>query len=297
MFDKEKYKNEYQKLKTIVEQKIDEYVPILYPEEIYNSMKYSLNAGGKRLRPVIALETCRIFSGEYENAIPTACAIEMLHTQSLIHDDLPCMDNDDYRRGKLTNHKAFSESTAVLAGDALITYGIKLIIDKTPKQIPCDTVLKVIREFCTAAGVDGIISGQIVDIASENKKISEETLDFIHEYKTAKMFEFPIKAGALIGGASNEKLAVLEKFATLLGHAFQIYDDILDETATLEELGKTPGKDANAHKATYTSLFGLEKSKCKVLELCSECCAILNDNKINSLILEGIVFDITKRIS
>ena len=130
--NKTEYKNEYGKLKKLVEEKLDEFVPVKYPEEIYNSMKYSLNAGGKRLRPVMTLEVCRMLSGSYENAIPTACAIEMLHTQSLIHDDLPCMDNDDYRRGKLTNHKAFSESTAVLAGDALLSFAPKLIIEKTP---------------------------------------------------------------------------------------------------------------------------------------------------------------------
>ena len=296
MFDKEQYKAEYQKLKNIVNAKLDEYITVKYPEEIYQSMKYSVNAGGKRLRPVIALEVCRIFCGKYEQAIPTACAIEMLHTQSLIHDDLPCMDNDDYRRGKLTNHKAFSESTAVLAGDALISYGIKLIIDKTPKDVSAEKLVQIINEYCIAAGVDGIIAGQIVDIDSENKKISAETLDFIHEYKTAKMFEFPVKAGAILGGANEELIRELNIFAQTLGHAFQIYDDILDEIATLEELGKTPGKDANANKATYTSVYGLEKAKCKVLELCTTCCDILDKNNIKSAILEGIVFDIKKRI-
>jgi len=296
MFDKEQYKAEYQKLKDIVNAKLDEYITVKYPEEIYQSMKYSVNAGGKRLRPVIALEVCRIFCGKYEQAIPTACAIEMLHTQSLVHDDLPCMDNDDYRRGKLTNHKAFSESTAVLAGDALISYGIKLIIDKTPKDVSAEKLVQIINEYCIAAGVDGIIAGQIVDIDSENKKISAETLDFIHEYKTAKMFEFPVKAGAILGGANEELIRELNIFAQTLGHAFQIYDDILDEIATLEELGKTPGKDANANKATYTSVYGLEKAKCKVLELCTTCCDILDKNNIKSAILEGIVFDIKKRI-
>ncbi|MCR5260559.1 MAG: polyprenyl synthetase family protein [Candidatus Gastranaerophilales bacterium] len=296
MFDKEQYKAEYQKLKDIVNTKLDEYIPVKYPEEIYESMKYSVNAGGKRLRPVIALEVCKMLCGKYEQAIPTSCAIEMLHTQSLIHDDLPCMDNDDYRRGKLTNHKAFSEATAVLAGDALISYGIKLIIDKTPKEVSAEKLVQIINEYCIAAGVDGIIAGQIVDIDSENKKISAETLDFIHEYKTAKMFEFPVKAGAILGGADEKQLEELEKFATTLGHAFQIYDDILDEIATLEELGKTPGKDANANKATYTSFYGLEKAKCKVLELCTTCCDILDKNNIKSAILEGIVFDIKKRI-
>lgn len=294
--NKQEYKEQYNVLKKIVEEKLDEYVPILYPEEIYNSMKYSLNAGGKRLRPIMTLETCRMISGSYENAIPTACAIEMLHTQSLIHDDLPCMDNDDYRRGKLTNHKAFSESTAVLAGDALLSFAPKLIIDKTPKSVSAEQILQVIREFCIGAGVDGIISGQIVDIDSENKEISHETLDFIHEYKTAKLFVLAIKAGAILGGASEKQIKALEDFAINYGHAFQIYDDILDETATLEELGKTPGKDANAHKATYTSHFGLIKAKEQVRFLCDKCCDILDSNGLKSQILEGILSDIVERV-
>ena len=296
MIDKSLYKSEFNKLKELIENKLDEFVPIKYPEEIYQSMKYSLNAGGKRLRPVIVLEVCRMISGSYENAIPTACAVEMLHTQSLIHDDLPCMDNDDYRRGKLTNHKAFSESTAVLAGDALLSYAPKLIIDKTPKTISSNQILAIINEFCIGAGVEGIIGGQIVDIDSENKKISKETLNYIHEYKTAKLFILAIKSGAIIANASEKQLIELERFASTLGHAFQIYDDILDEIATIEELGKTPGKDANSHKATYTSLYGLEQAKIEVKKLCNTCYDILNDNNFDSIILRGILSDITERV-
>ncbi|MBQ2644361.1 polyprenyl synthetase family protein [bacterium] len=292
--EKESYKKEYKVLKDIIEKKLDEYVPIKYPEEIYQSMKYSLNAGGKRLRPIMALEVCKMLSGSFEKAIPTACAIEMLHTQSLIHDDLPCMDNDDYRRGKLTNHKAFSESTAVLAGDALLSYAPKLIIEKS--KLSANIIMELIREFCIAAGVDGIISGQIVDIDSENKKISSETLDYIHEYKTAKLFILAIKAGAIIAEGTTKQIQELEKFAKVFGHAFQIYDDILDEVSTLEELGKTPGKDANTHKATYTSIFGLDNAKNKVRLLCTQCCDILENNKMNSIILKGIVSDIMERV-
>ena len=296
MTDRKIYKEKYGILKEIAEKYLDEYVPVLYPEEIYKSMKYSLDAGGKRLRPVMVLEVCRLISGTFEQAIPTACAVEMLHTQSLIHDDLPCMDNDDFRRGKPSNHKAFSESTAVLAGDALISYAPKIIIEKTPDSVPKETLLEVIREFCIAAGADGIIAGQIVDIASENKEIDNETLDFIHEYKTAKLFIFAVKAGALIGGASEKQMKALTEFAGAFGHAFQIYDDILDEISTLEELGKTPGKDLNAHKATYTSHFGIEKAKEKVKELCNYCCDILKQNGLESEILSGIITDITERV-
>lgn len=296
MIDKTKYKQEYNELKKIIEKKLDEFVPIKYPEEIYESVKYSLNAGGKRLRPIITLEVCRLLSGSYEKAIPTACAIEMLHTQSLIHDDLPCMDNDDYRRGKLTNHKMFSEATAVLAGDALLSYAPKLIIEKTPKEVSSEKIIEIIKEFCIAAGVDGIISGQIVDIESENKEITPETLNFLHEYKTSKLFVLAVNAGAIIANATKEQRKNLEDFAITFGHAFQIYDDILDEIATLEELGKTPGKDANAHKATYTSIFGLDHAKCKVISLCAKCCDILDNNNLNSLILKGIISDITERV-
>lgn len=292
----DKTKKQYKILKDLIEQKLDEYVPVIYPEEIYKSMKYSLSAGGKRLRPVMALEVSRLISGTYEQTVPTACAIEMLHTQSLIHDDLPCMDNDDFRRGKPSNHKAFSESTAVLAGDALISYAVKIIIDKTPKSVSAENILKVIGEFCSAAGTDGIISGQVVDIASENKHIDKNTLDYIHEYKTAKMFILAVKAGAVLGNASDKQISVLVDFASKFGHAFQIYDDILDEISTLEELGKTPGKDEKAHKATYTSLYGLENAKSKVKELCNYCCDILINNKLKSEILLGIISDITERV-
>ena len=296
MNEKNLYKEKYKILKDEVEKKLDEYVPVLYPEEIYKSMKYSLSAGGKRLRPVMALEVSRLISGSYENALPTACAIEMLHTQSLIHDDLPCMDNDDFRRGKPSNHKAFSESTAVLAGDALISYGIKIIIDKTPKTVSSETLLKIINEYCIAAGTEGIIGGQIVDIASENQKTDNITLDYIHEFKTAKMFVFAVKAGAILGGASEKQIASLVDFAEKFGHAFQIYDDILDEISTLEELGKTPGKDSNSHKATYTTVYGIDNAKNKVKELCNYCCDILVRNNLKSEILSGIISDITERV-
>ena len=185
--------NDYIKL---INEKLDKFLPIKYPESIYESMRYSVLAGGKRLRPIMCLEACRILGGDIENAIPTACAIEMLHVQSLIHDDLPCMDNDDYRRGKLTNHKVYGEATAVLAGDALLSFAPQLIIEKT-KNIEPNRILEIIRQFCLAAGVDGIISGQIVDIDSEKNWINSEnpskTLEFIHTYKTAALFKLALK--------------------------------------------------------------------------------------------------------
>ena len=194
----------------LVEKKLDEYIPVQYPEEIFESMRYSVLAGGKRLRPVMCLETCKLFGGNIEDALPIACAIEMLHVQSLIHDDLPCMDNDDFRRGKPSNHKAFSESTAVLAGDALISYGVQTIIEKS-KNLSPEKVLKLVELYSNAAGVFGIIAGQIVDIQSEGKKIDAKTLEYIHTHKTADMFRFALKAGGDFAGISGEVEAAAGK--------------------------------------------------------------------------------------
>lgn len=292
----EKSKIKFNEIRKVVDEHLDKYINIVYPEKIYESMKYSLLAGGKRLRPVMAIETALLFGAPIEHILPSACAVEMLHCQSLIHDDLPCMDNDDFRRGKPTNHKVFGESTAVLAGDALLSFAPKLIIEKTPDAVYSDVILKVLREFFIAAGVDGIISGQIVDIDSEKKKISKDTLSFIYEYKTAKLFKLALRAGALIGGADEKQISDLTLFAEYYGHAFQIYDDILDVTSTLEELGKTPGKDANAEKSTYVAMYGLEEAKKKALFLCEEACAILKLHNIKSDILSGVVSDISAGI-
>ena len=278
-----------------IENFLDEYLPISYPEEIFESMRYSLLAGGKRLRPVMCLEACRIFGGDIEKAMPTACAFEMLHTQSLIHDDLPCMDNDDYRRGKLTNHRKFSESTAVLAGDALISYGTQLIIEKS--ELSAEVVLKVLREHAIAAGAYGIIAGQIVDIAMEGQPYDAKILEFIHTHKTADLFKAVLKAGAIIANANDEQIKSMDNFGQKLGFAFQICDDILDEISTFEEMGKTMGKDKEEGKLTYTAFFGLEKSKCKVNCLLDEACDILKKQNIQSKIFSSIINSIREKVS
>ena len=292
----ESIKAKFNEFRKLVDEGLDKYVDVIYPESIYESMKYSLLAGGKRLRPVIACEVATALGASIDEILPTACAIEMLHCQSLIHDDLPCMDNDDYRRGKLTNHKVYGESTAVLAGDALLSFAPKLIIDKTTKSVSSVQVLNVLREFFIAAGVDGIISGQIVDIDSEHKKISKDTLSFIYEYKTAKLFKLAVRAGAIIANATQNQIELLTKFAEYYGHAFQIYDDILDVTSTLEELGKTPRKDENVEKSTYVSMYGLDEAKKQALFLCEQACGILKSNNIHSDILYGVVSVISKGI-
>ena len=277
----------------IINQKLDEYLPISYPEEIFESMRYSLLAGGKRLRPIMCLEACRIFGGEIEKALPTACAFEMLHTQSLIHDDLPCMDNDDYRRGMLTNHKKFSESTAVLAGDALISYGQQLIIEKS--ELPAENILKILKEYSIAAGAYGIIAGQIVDIAMEGKPYDEKILKYIHTHKTADLFKAALKAGAYVANATEEQIKLLENFGQLLGFAFQICDDILDEVSTFQEMGKTLGKDKKVGKLTYTAIFGLEKSQCELNCLLDKAYDILVKQNIKSEIFNTIINQIREK--
>lgn len=282
--------------KNIIEQKLDEYIPIEYPEKIWESMRYSVLAGGKRLRPTLCLEACKIISGNYENAIPTACAIEMLHSQSLIHDDLPCMDNDDYRRGKPTNHKVFGEATAVLAGDALLSFAPQIILQKTPQIVPRETLLKVLEEYLISAGASKLIGGQIVDIDSEGKQIEQATLDYIHQNKTGELFKLAIRSGAILGEANEKQLNALTLFAEKFGLAFQIMDDILDVISTLEELGKTPGKDEKHGKVTYVSFYGLEASKRLLYSLCKEACDILKSNEIESAVFTEIINSILNKV-
>ena len=275
----------------LVDEKLDEYLQIEYPEDIFKAMKYTLMLPGKRLRPVMCLETVRMLGGDIEVALPTACAIEMLHVQSLIHDDLPCMDNDDFRRGQPSNHKVFGEANAVLAGDALLTYAPQLIIEKT-KSLACETVLKIVHEYTKFAGAYALIAGQVVDIESEGGKLirpAEETLDFIHMNKTAALFRLPIRCGAIISG-NLDKLEELDDFAKKFGLAFQIYDDIMDEISTFEELGKTIGKDKNTGKLTYVSLYGLEEARKKFQLLLEDCYVIVEkyDSKIFREILDKL---------
>lgn len=283
--------------KKLIEQKLDEFIPVQYPNKIWESMRYSVLAGGKRLRPLLALETCKVLSGSYEQAIPTACAIEMLHSQSLIHDDLPCMDNDDFRRGKPTNHKVYGESTAVLAGDALLSFAPQIILQKTPESVNNETLLRVLEEFVVAAGAEKLIAGQVVDIDSEGKQISEETLNYIHENKTGALFKLSMRTGAILGGADEETLQAVTDYAEKIGLAFQIMDDILDVTATLEELGKTPGKDAQEGKVTYISFYGLDESKKQLSSLCKEACDILEMHNIKSDVLIAVANSINERVN
>jgi geranylgeranyl diphosphate synthase type II len=250
-----------------VEEALDRSLPLIYPEKIYEAMRYSLLAGGKRLRPILCLATCELAGGTIEMAMPTACALEMIHTMSLIHDDLPAMDNDDYRRGKLTNHKVYGEDIAILAGDGLLAYAFEYVATQT-QDVPAPQVLQVIARLGRAVGASGLVGGQVLDLESEGlSDIQEETLNFIHTHKTGALLEACVVCGGILAGVTEADQSRLSRYAQNIGLAFQIVDDILDITATQEELGKTAGKDLIAKKATYPSLWGLEASKAKAQQL------------------------------
>lgn len=293
----------------LIEKKLDEYMEITYPHKIFKSMKYTVLLPGKRLRPVMCIESARLFGASVEDAMPTACAIEMLHSQTLIHDDLPCMDNDDYRRGKLTNHKVFGEAMAVLAGDALLTFAPQITL-KNSKHLGAEKLIKIMEEYFQAAGAYGVIAGQVMDIESEmlnglstygeivtessetndeDFEFKSELLKYIQIHKTSDLFMLALRTGAIIGGADDKSLAALTEFGEKLGIAFQIADDILDETSTFEEMGKTLGKDKASGKLTYVSLYGLEKAKADLAKLIDECFGILNENNFESEIFSEIL--------
>jgi geranylgeranyl diphosphate synthase type II len=253
--------------KQLVEAALDHSIPIGTPTTIYEAMRYSLLAGGKRLRPILCLATCELMGGTLEMAMPTACALEMIHTMSLIHDDLPAMDNDDYRRGKLTNHKVYGEDIAILAGDALLSYAFEYVASQT-RNVPPQQILKVIARLGNTVGAEGLVGGQVLDLESEGKlDITAETLTSIHIHKTGALLETSVISGAILAQAAEDDLERLRCYAQNIGLAFQIVDDILDITATQEELGKSIGKDVRAQKATYPSLWGIEASKTQAEKL------------------------------
>ena len=263
-FDLDSYLKQQKK---IVEEALDKSISIVKPAKIYEAMRYSLLAGGKRLRPILCLATCELIGGSLEMAMPTACALEMIHTMSLIHDDLPAMDNDDYRRGKLTNHKVYGEDIAILAGDGLLAYAFEYVATQT-KNVAPEKIIQVVARLGRTVGAAGLVGGQVLDLESEGKTdITAETLSFIHTHKTGALLEASVVCGAIVAGASEADIAKLSKYAQNIGLAFQIIDDILDITATDEQLGKTAGKDLQAQKATYPSLWGLEKSQAQAQEL------------------------------
>jgi geranylgeranyl diphosphate synthase, type II len=235
------------------------------PCSIHRAMRYSVFAGGKRIRPVLCIETARLFSDNPGNAVQIGCALEFIHTYSLIHDDLPALDNDDLRRGKPTNHKVFGEAIAILAGDALLTLAFQTLVSASVEP---DRRLKILATVASAAGTDrGMIGGQVADIEAERKPVDGVGLEYIHRSKTAALIRASVAAGALAGGAAQDDVERLNSFGEHIGWAFQVVDDLLDVEESSAALGKTAGKDQAQQKATYPALYGMEKSRTIAAEL------------------------------
>ncbi|MFH1073901.1 MAG: farnesyl diphosphate synthase [Candidatus Firestonebacteria bacterium] len=257
----------------LVDKALDKMMPerAEYPSIINQAMRYSVFAGGKRVRPVLVIMAAEALGYEASRVMPTACAMELIHTYSLIHDDLPCMDDDDYRRGKLTNHKVYGENMAVLGGDGLLTLAFELIAENAEiKGVNPLNVVKALRIIANGAGTRGMVGGQVVDIISENKKVSEPVLQYIHTHKTGALIRASILSGAVLCGANEREYGVLRIYGEHIGLIFQITDDILNVTGDEKKLGKAVGSDAKRKKMTYPSLFGLKQSREEVELLCEK---------------------------
>ncbi|KAL6619973.1 hypothetical protein ACP70R_032063 [Stipagrostis hirtigluma subsp. patula] len=247
---------------------LDRALPLRQPERLHESMRYSLLAGGKRVRPVLALAACELVGGDGASAAPVACAVEMVHTMSLIHDDLPCMDDDDLRRGRPTNHVAFGVSTALLAGDALLALAFEHVARGCADHgVPAERGLRAVAELGNAVGAEGLAGGQVADIAGEGAAVDLATLEYIHVHKTARLLEAAAVCGAIVGGGTDEEVESIRRYAWCVGLLFQVVDDVLDVTRTSEQLGKTAGKDVASDKATYPKLMGVDGARAYAAEL------------------------------
>ena len=265
------YHEQYRHYVAIIEETIEKILPQSetdcptdggIPEKLCKAMRYSLLAGGKRVRPVLLLAVCEMLGGDIQQALVPAAALEMIHTYSLVHDDLPAMDNDEYRRGKKTTHAVYGEAMGILAGDALLNYAFETAAKAFDMEPDNRNIGKAMQILATKAGIYGMVGGQVVDVQSENSgDITKEKLDFIYRLKTGALIESSMLIGAVLAGATKNEQNTIEKAATEVGLAFQIQDDILDVTSTLEVLGKPIGSDEKNHKATYVSFEGLEKAK------------------------------------
>src|SRR4030042_3789638 len=271
-------KRYFEEKKEIVESTLERYFPNQteskgsgpFPTSLYKAIRYSLFAGGKRIRPILSMAAYEAVGGRGDGVLPFACALEMIHTYSLIHDDLPAMDNDDYRRGKPTCHKVFGEAIAILAGDGLLTEAFKLMTNQPAKDHPSGDrglILDLINEVAQAAGVLGMVGGQVVDIESEGKEVDLPTVQYIHAHKTGAMILASVRVGAKLGGAQEEILKALSRYGESLGLAFQIVDDILNVEGEADLMGKKTGSDLSKGKATYPSVLGVEESKRRAKEL------------------------------
>jgi len=256
--------------KKIIDEALERYLPgeDNYPPVIFKAVRYSLFAGGKRMRPILCMASAEAVGGNVESILPVACSLELIHTYSLIHDDLPAIDDDDYRRGRLTSHKVFGEDIAILAGDALLTEAFRLMSERTlMDKIPPEKLLAVIHDVAEAAGYFGMVGGQVVDVQSEGKEVDSEVLNYIHTRKTGAMITVAVKAGALLSNAGEVELNALISYGRHVGLAFQIADDILNVEGDKVLLGKGTGSDAKRGKVTYPALMGLDASRKKATDL------------------------------
>lgn len=265
--------------KEIIEKTIDNYLgEFNYPTQISEGMKYAVLNGGKRIRPILILMILDLLEKDEKLGLPSGAALEMIHSYSLVHDDLPALDNDDYRRGKLTTHKKFGEAEGILIGDALLTHAFNVLTEKNEKIISASKIVEIVKLTSSYAGINGMIGGQMVDVESEGKKVDMETLKYIHKNKTGKLLKLPIEIGCILGDATKETRKNLEEYADLIGLAFQIKDDILDIEGDFEKLGKPVGSDAELNKSTYPSLIGMEESKKLLDEIIEKAKNIIIEN-------------------
>lgn len=279
-------------------QDVDEYLKDVvkpqFPEVIYESMAYSLFGKGKKVRSMLLLGACEAFCKSYEKAIPFAAAMECIQTYSLIHDDLPAIDNDDIRRSKPSNHIKFGEDIAILTGDALLNLAYEIMIDNCTGH-DVDQKLKAMREISTAAGTRGMIGGQIADVTSKNKEIDEDTLMYIHNHKTSSLIKSALVAGGYLGDAHKNYILHLGTIGSYLGLAFQIKDDLLDITSTEEKLGKPVGSDARNKVQTYVDVFGIEKSEKHYLEISRKAISLMEELPMKSQFLNDLIENIMDR--
>jgi len=287
---KENFKEYLQKKRVIIERALDSFLPDekVEPKSLHKAMRYSVFAGGKRLRPILAIASYESVGGKGKKILPVACALELIHTYSLIHDDLPCMDNDDLRRGKPTLHKVYGEGMAVLAGDALHALAFELLLKAGNPQ--------VILEVAKSIGIEGMIGGQVKDLEAEGKKVSLKQVEYIHTHKTGKLIRASVRAGTILGGADKKTLLALTYYAERFGLAFQIVDDILDVVGKEEEIGKKRGSDKANSKATYPEVAGLEKSKILAKNLLKQSKEKLKILRQKSWIFEKLADYIYERI-
>jgi geranylgeranyl diphosphate synthase type II len=283
----------------IVEEALERFLPSeeSYPETLYRAIRYSMFAGGKRLRPILALAACEAAGREIGNALAPACALEMIHTYSLIHDDLPAMDNDDLRRGRPTNHKVFGEAIAILAGDALLTRAFHILPEQVGPTIGEKDLLRIVSEIASAAGGKGMVGGQIVDILYEgDREIDLPTLEYIHTHKTGAMIRASVRVGAIAGGANEEQMTSMTRYGDRIGLAFQITDDILDVEGDEKVLGKQTGSDVRKGKKTYPSFYGIDESRNRARELVDSAVTDLAEFDSRAEPLRALAYYIVERI-